>query len=246
MRLDFSPSHISRTIFISHRHSQRWIFKRTRLVLTERSIWQICCKWTQWDSNSGHLTSYPLSSFHTDAHSPGSSTQQHPWWRSTAFGQCIANKHSETRLLAISYSTYYLHFTQTLIALNLTNNNIGTKGAQHLATALQVNTVRLDLCSRYIAPTNFILRRPLQRWIFNGITLAVKEHSISQRHCKWTEWDSTFFHFISCLLCEFHTDTYNAESCSQQNWRSRSTAFGKCPASEHSETRLVFTLYRTY
>ncbi|MBL8820829.1 MAG: hypothetical protein JNL58_32745, partial [Planctomyces sp.] len=38
---------------------------------------------------------------------------------------------------------YYPHTTQTLTTLHLDYNNIGAEGAQHLASALQVNTVRL-------------------------------------------------------------------------------------------------------
>ena len=39
------------------------------------------------------------------------------------------------------YTNYYVS-TQALITLNLGGNNIGDEGAQHLAQALQNNTVR--------------------------------------------------------------------------------------------------------
>ena len=133
------------TIFISHRHSHQWMLNGTTSAIKERSIWQVHCKWAQWDSTSLHLISYLLSSFHTDTHNAESLQQQHRRWRSTAFGKCIASEHSETRLLSILSLTYYHHFTQTLTTLNLNTNNIGAEVAQHLASALQVNTIIPDV-----------------------------------------------------------------------------------------------------
>ena len=267
-------------IFISHRHSHHWIFTWTRSAMKEQSIWQVHCKRTQWGSTSLHLISYLLLLFHTDNNIAGSSLQQDRRWRSTAFGKCDASEQSEARLLPISSRTYYLHFTQTLTSLNLYDNKIGAEGAQHLASALQVNTVRLDSlhltsyllssfhtdthiaessielhrrwrstsfgkriaseqseplrlsissrtyylrftqtltslnlesnkigiqgaehlasalrvnrvrldCSPYhLVPTTFILHRLSHRWILKWTTSAPKEHTIWQAHCKWTQ-----------------------------------------------------------
>ena len=61
--------------------------------------------------------------------------------------------------LLISSRTDYLHFTQTLTSLNLYGNQIGDKGAQHLASALQVNRVRLDFSPSHLVLTIFISHR---------------------------------------------------------------------------------------
>ena len=327
------PRHSS-AIFISHRHSQRFILQRTKLAKKEHSIWQVHCKWTQWDSTSQHPDTPLLSSSHTDTHNASSCSERNWRRRSTAFDKCIASEHSETRLLNILTLLCYLHLTQTLTTLNLERNEIGDEGAQHLAralkvnrvrldfstsrhssaifishrhcttlhlavneigeegaqhlaSALQVNTVRLDFWTSWHSSAIFLSHRHSQRFILIGTVsammedniwqvhckwtqwdstsqhhrhssaifishrhsqrfilqrtkLAKKEHSIWQVHCKWTQWDSTSQHPDTPLLSSSHTDTHNASSCSERNWRRRSTAFDKCIASElDSETRLL-------
>jgi hypothetical protein len=64
-------------------------------------------------------------------------------------GHNIWHKHYRTtRWDKISFDRLYSHHDismQTLTTLDLYNNNIGAEGAQHLAQALQNNTVRQDL-----------------------------------------------------------------------------------------------------
>ena len=239
MRLDFSTPRHSSAIFISHRHSQRFILQRTKLAKKEHSIWQVHCKWTQWDSTSQHPDTPLLSSSHTDTHNASSCSERNWRRRSTAFDKCIASEHSETRLLNILTLLCYLHLTQTLTTLNLERNEIGDEGAQHLARALKVNRVRLDFSTSRHSSAIFISHRHSQRFILQWTKLAKKEHSIWHVHWKWTQWDSTSQHSDTPLLSSSHTDTHNASSCRERNWRRRSTASGKCIASEHSETRLL-------
>ena len=52
--------------------------------------------------------------------------------------------------------------------------------------------------------------------------------------------------YTTCRLFSFHIDTNNAESSSEQHRRWRSTAFGKCIGSEHSEARLLSLSFLTY
>ena len=144
-----------------------------------------------------YLTSHLLSSFHTDPQMAESWNELHRRWRSTAFGKCITSEHSEARLLSISSRIDYFHFTQRVTSLNLRRNEIGDEGAQHLASALQMNTVRLDLSLSHILPIILISHRHSHRWILNRTTSRMKEHSIWQVHCKWTEWGSISVHLIS-------------------------------------------------
>ena len=232
VKLNFSPSHVLPTIFISHRHSLPYIFTTTTLALKEQSIWQVHCKWTRWGWTSRHLMSYLLYSFHIDTHNAGPLWQQHWRWRSTTFGKCITSELGETRLLYILCLTYYLHFAQTLITLNLSSNKIDDEGAQYLASALQVNSVRLDFPASHLLPIILISHRHSQRWILAPTRSVLKEHSIWEVHCKWTQWGSTSFHLMSYPLSSFHTDTHNTKSSRQQYPRWRSTTFGKWIASE--------------
>ena len=151
-----------------------------------------------------------LSSSHTDTHNASSCRERNWRWRSTASGKCIASEHSETRLLNIPTLLCYLHLTQTLTTLHLAVNEIGEEGAQHLTSALQVNTVRLDFWTSWHSSAIFILHRHSQRLILNETKLAMKEHSIWHVHWKWTEWDSTSQHPDTPLLSSSHTDTHNA------------------------------------
>ena len=73
VRLSFSPSHHSSTIFTSYRHSQSWIFNRTKSAVVEHSIWQVQCTWIEWDLTSLHPTTHLFSLFHTDTHNAASS-----------------------------------------------------------------------------------------------------------------------------------------------------------------------------
>ena len=85
---------------------------------------------------------YSPPSLHTDTHNAGSSIQQHRPWRSTVFGECIASEHGETTFVRFDhlFTTFIAHrHSQRCI---FTSNNIGAEGAQSLANALQVNTVR--------------------------------------------------------------------------------------------------------
>ncbi|MBL8820828.1 MAG: hypothetical protein JNL58_32740 [Planctomyces sp.] len=79
---------------------------------------------------------------------------------------------------------YYSHTTQTLTTLNLDSNKIGAEGAQHLASALQVNTVRLIFSPFHHSSTILTPHRHSQRWILPTTTSALKEHSIWQVRCK--------------------------------------------------------------
>ena len=88
------------TIFIAHRHSQRWTLAGTISVRKEHTLWRMHCKWTRWDD-----------------------------------------------FCALRSLIHHLYCTQTLTTLNLQRNNIGVEGAQSLANALQVNTVRRLLCA---------------------------------------------------------------------------------------------------
>ena len=142
-------------IFISHRHSERWLLNATTSTMKKHSIWQVHCKWTQSGSTSLHLIYYLLSSFHTDTHNAEPSQQQHRRRRSTAFRKCIENEHSEALLLSTSSLTYYPHFPQTLTTLNIDRNNIRAEGAQNLASALQVNTVRHDFSPSHLLPIHW-------------------------------------------------------------------------------------------
>ena len=178
VRRDTSPSHISTTVFISHRQSQHWILKETRSALKEYSIWQVHWKWTESGSTSLQLIFQLLSSFHTDNHNTESWRKRDRCCRSTAFGKSIAREHSQTRLLFISHRNYYRRFKQTLTTLSLQYNKISAKGAQHLASALEVNTVRLDFSPSRISDLLFIPHRHLEHWVFNTTTSAMKERSI--------------------------------------------------------------------
>ena len=216
VRLDFSPAHRLFTTFISHRHSRLCIFKETTSALQEHSIWQVLYKWTEWDSTSFHFIAHLLSSFHTDTHNARSSKQHDRQCRSTAFGKSIASEHSQTRVPFISSLIYYLHLIQTLTILDLWGNKIGTAGAQHLARALQVNKVRLDLSPSHHSSIIFISHRHLQRWILIGTALAMEERNIWRMRCKWTEWHLTFLYFITHLPFSFHTDTHKFASSTQR------------------------------
>ena len=182
VRLDFSPSHLLPTIFISHRYSRPWLLTKTRSTLKVHGICQMHWKWTVWGSTSFHLMAYVLPSFHKDTHIAESSTEQHQRWRSTAFSKCIPSEHSEAWLLSISCLMYYLFFEQTLTTLNLRDNNIGDEGAQHLATALQVNTVRFDFSPSHLLSTIFIWHRHSRTWILPKTRSAMKEYSTWQGH----------------------------------------------------------------
>ena len=87
---------------------------------------------------------------------------------------------------AISLFIYLFHFTQTLTTLDLGWNNIGNEGVRHLASALQVNTVRIDCTTSDHSSTISISHRHSQRWIFATTTSAMKEHGIWPVHCKGT------------------------------------------------------------
>ena len=191
VRLNFSPSHIATIIVNSNRHSQRWIWQATISALKEHSFWQVRCKWTQWDSTPLHLISQLSSSFHTDTYNAGTWSKSHRRWRSTAFGKCIAGELSKPWLLSILYLSPHLHFTQTITTLNLYANNIGTKGVQYLANALQMNIVRLDFSPSHIATIIVNSNRHLQRWTWQATTSVLKQSNIWQLHCKWTQWGST-------------------------------------------------------
>ena len=78
----------------------------------------------------------------------------------------------------------YLYPKQTLIMLNLKNNGIGAEGAQHLASALQVNTVRVKFFSSDRFFTIFTPNRHLKLFILAGTASAIKEHSIWQMPWK--------------------------------------------------------------
>ena len=191
VRFDCVMYDYSSSILISRRHSQRCIFGWMTSAMEEHSIWQVDCKWTQWDLTVSSMIIPLLSSFHKDTHNAGSSREQHRRWRSTVFGKCIASEHSEIWLRHLWLFLFDPYFTQTLTTLHLWINNIGDEGAQYLASGLQVNTVRLDGVIYDYSSSILISHRHSQCWIFEWTTSAPKEHSIWQVHCKWTQWDLT-------------------------------------------------------
>ena len=149
------------------------------------------CTWTRCDLTDPFIIIPNLSSFHTDTHNTGPRRQQHRRWRSTAFGKCITSEHGETWLNHLWLFLFYPRFTQRLTTLDLEGNNIGPQGAQHLASALQANKVRLDWAIYQYSYSIFISHRYSQRWILESTTSALKEHNILQLHCEWTQWDLT-------------------------------------------------------
>ena len=153
-----------------------------------------------------------LFSFHSATHNAGSWRERDRRWRSTPFDKCIASEHSETWRCHVWLFLFDPYFTQTLTTLDLEANNIGDEGAQHLSSALQVNTVRLDGVMYDYSSSILISRRHSQRYISGWITSAMKEHSIYQVHCKWTQWDLTVSSMIIPLRSLFHADTHNAAS----------------------------------
>ena len=55
----------------------------------------------------------------------------------------------------------YSHFLQTLTMIDLGDNKIGTEGARHLASAIQMNTVRLDFFPSVLSSTIFAFMQTL-------------------------------------------------------------------------------------
>ena len=179
----------------------------TTLAVEKHGIWQVRWKWTQSDLTSPYLIIHLLSSFHTDTHNAGSMWKQHWRYRSTAFGKCFASEHSQTRLLSILSLIYYLHFTQTLTTLDLRENRISDRGAQHLASALEVNTVRLDFLPFHHSSTIFIWHRHSRHWIWKRTISGAEGQTFWQMLCEWTQSDSTSLHFITYLLSSSQIDT---------------------------------------
>jgi hypothetical protein len=75
-------------------------------------------------------------------------TQSNRFTTSTTFSDCSKTKQGNMIHIVRLLIQLYIHFfTQTLITLNLSSNQIEEKGAQHLADALRNNTVILILSS---------------------------------------------------------------------------------------------------
>ena len=83
-----------------------------------------------------------------------SALKEHSIWQM----HCKRTEWESTFLHLITY-----HFIQTLTTLSLERNNIGAIGTRHLADALQVNTVRLDLSASQHWSAIFISHRYSQR-----------------------------------------------------------------------------------
>lgn len=124
-------------------------------------------------------------SFHRDTHNNESRTQRNRRYRSTSSSECITDEHGENRLYPIEWLNYYFHFTQTITSLNLEWNKIGAAEAYQLASALQVNTVRIDCIISNASTTISISHRHSQRWISTTTILAMRGHSIWQMPYKW-------------------------------------------------------------
>ena len=74
------------------------------------------------------------------------------------------------------------------------------EGAKHLASALQVNTVRLDFSTPQHSSAIFMSHRHSQRFNFMGLQSALKGHNIWRVHCKC---QTRFLNFPT-LLCYLH------------------------------------------
>jgi hypothetical protein len=105
--------------------------------------------YVQYKASSKHtLIMCTCSLLSTDIHHIETPTHSNRSTTSTTFSDCSATKQGNMihigRLILQLYTHY---FTQTLTTLDLSSNQIGAVGAQHLADALQHNTVTLILSS---------------------------------------------------------------------------------------------------
>lgn len=196
-------------------------------------------QWTQWHLPSQHPSTPLLSSSYTDTHNASSCTEPYWRWRSTVFGKRITSEQSESRFLNISLHFWCLHRTQTLTTLRFEHNYIGAAGAQYLANALQVNTVRIDVSLSHQLSDILTSHRHSQRFILDGTISSLKVHCIWQVHCNGTQWGSTYQYYIILLALSPHTDCHNSWSFRQHDPRRRSTVVGKFTESEHSESLLL-------
>ncbi len=143
-----------------------------------------------------------------------------------------------------SFSLCIHHYLsiQTLTTLNLGRNNIGAAEAQHLARALQNNTVKdvyffrttySSLCFNTDADHTPSWRQP--NWCRRSTT------SCSSNTKQYGEGSVLLFHYVFIII--FSTDTHHAQSLHHQNrcWRSTTSSSGI--TKQHGKRRVLLFHY---
>jgi hypothetical protein len=162
--------------------------------------------------------------------------------RGKTFEWCFTKQHSETNTLFIHHSTLS-HFIQTITKLNLSRNEIGAQGAQHLSDALRNNTVRYILSS-FIIQLFLISYRHLHNSTSNTIKSEFKGRNIWVMLYETTQWDKYSLHpsLNSFLL---HTDTHRTQPLLESNRSSRGATSEWCITKQHSKTNTPFIHHST-
>ncbi len=114
------------------------------------------------------------------------------------------------------FSSYQLHIhryhsIQTLTILNLQGNNIATRGAQHLARALQSNTVRQALSHR-LQIHCYHSMQALTTLNLRGNMIDDEGAQHLSRALQSNTVRQVFFSSITYVSLLFNSDTYHTQS----------------------------------
>jgi len=164
---------------ISYRHSLNSTSKAIKSEMKGHNIWVMHYDKTRWDEYSLHPL---LNCFWFDKETQYTLrlVEWNRRWRGKTSEWCITTKHGKKNTLFILHSTLS-YFIQTLTILDLWNNRIGDKGAQHLSDALRQNTVRQILSSSFIQLFLISYRHSLHS-TWKGIESEMKVHNIWVMH----------------------------------------------------------------
>jgi hypothetical protein len=170
-------SHIHTSTF-PHRHWRPLISRTIKSEMSEHNISLMHYEITWWPSFSLHLSHIHTSTFHTDTHHARASWQSNRSCRSTISRWCITKQRGDPHSLFICLIYTRPLFTQTLTTLELPDNRIGGKGAQHLADALRNNAVTLILSSSISYTHVHFSHRHWRPLTSSTIKSETKEHNI--------------------------------------------------------------------
>ncbi len=114
--------------------------------------------------------------------------ERNRWSRSRSFCKRTSEKQSNFILTTLLTTLPFIHYiSQTLTTLNLYDNQISDRGAEHLANALLENNVTSISSSRFLFCWSFIIfHRCWQHLILNWTKLVIKELNILRMHFNKT------------------------------------------------------------
>ena len=140
--VEFSLLHTEDTDRLFHTDTHR-IKSPQQSNRRQRSRTFVCCTSKQ-QSELNFLffhTKHTDRLFHIDTEHTRTLSEPNRRQRSRTFVCCTSKQHSESNFLFFTQKTQIDFFTQTLTELNLHNNQIGDRGAEHLSAALRNNKV---------------------------------------------------------------------------------------------------------